>query len=47
MTAEEIIRFCRERLVNYKVPRRVIFVEDFPRNALGKVQKAQLRQNVC
>jgi malonyl-CoA/methylmalonyl-CoA synthetase len=46
-TAEEIIAFCRAHLVNYKVPRQVIFVEAFPRNALGKVQKATLRQMLC
>ena len=47
LNAEEIIAFCRERLVNYKVPRRVVFVDSFPRNALGKVQKARLREQVC
>lgn len=47
VTAEEIEAFCRERLVNYKVPRWVVFVEDFPRNALGKVQKARLRKEIC
>jgi malonyl-CoA/methylmalonyl-CoA synthetase len=37
--AEEIIAYCRERLASYKKPRRVVFVESLPRNALGKVQK--------
>jgi malonyl-CoA/methylmalonyl-CoA synthetase len=46
-TAEEIIAFCRAHLVNYKAPRQVIFVEAFPRNVLGKVQKATLRQMLC
>jgi malonyl-CoA/methylmalonyl-CoA synthetase len=35
----EIIAYCRERLASYKKPRRVVFVEALPRNALGKVQK--------
>lgn len=35
----EIIAFCRERLASYKKPRRVLFVDVLPRNALGKVQK--------
>lgn len=35
--------FCRERLANFKVPREFVFVEDFPRNATGKIQKAELR----
>jgi malonyl-CoA/methylmalonyl-CoA synthetase len=47
ITEDEIIAYCRERLVNYKAPRRIVFVPEFPRNALGKVQKAQLRQSFC
>ncbi|MDQ2887565.1 MAG: acyl-CoA synthetase [Chloroflexota bacterium] len=35
----DIIAFCRERLASYKKPRRIIFVDELPRNALGKVQK--------
>ena len=35
----DIIAYCRERLAAYKKPRRVVFVESLPRNALGKVQK--------
>jgi malonyl-CoA/methylmalonyl-CoA synthetase len=34
----------RARLANYKVPKRVLLVDEFPRNALGKVQKNILRQ---
>ena len=36
---EELIAFCRQRLASFKKPRRIIFVESLPRNALGKVQK--------
>jgi malonyl-CoA/methylmalonyl-CoA synthetase len=42
-----LLAYCRERLVNYKAPKRVVVVEDLPRNAMGKVQKAQLRQERC
>ena len=37
--AAMIAAFCRERLASYKKPRRVVFVDALPRNALGKVQK--------
>ncbi|MEJ2749482.1 MAG: hypothetical protein P8183_16500 [Anaerolineae bacterium] len=47
MTADDIIAHCKARLVNYKVPRRVLFVDSFPRNALGKISKAQLRRELC
>jgi malonyl-CoA/methylmalonyl-CoA synthetase len=46
-TAEALITFCRERLVHYKAPRQIIFVEALPRNAMGKVQKASLRAELC
>jgi malonyl-CoA/methylmalonyl-CoA synthetase len=43
----DLVAFCRQRLAIYKAPRRVIFVDALPRNALGKVQKAQLRALYC
>ena len=44
---ETMINCCREELAAYKAPRRVVFVDELPRNALGKVQKARLRESVC
>ncbi|HEY4689007.1 MAG TPA: acyl-CoA synthetase [Anaerolineae bacterium] len=38
-SAEDLVAHCRDRIAAYKKPRRVIFVESLPRNALGKVQK--------
>jgi malonyl-CoA/methylmalonyl-CoA synthetase len=40
----ELIAEARARLAAFKVPKRVIFVDELPRNAMGKVQKALLRQ---
>ena len=33
-----------QRLAKYKLPKRIVFVSEMPRNAMGKVQKAQLRE---
>ncbi|MDP9102993.1 MAG: AMP-binding protein [Pseudomonadota bacterium] len=38
-----VIAAARERLAAFKAPKRVFFVADLPRNAMGKVQKAALR----
>ena len=38
----ELQTLCREKLAPYKVPKQVFVVKDFPRNALGKVIKAEL-----
>ena len=46
-TAEAISSYCRQYLASYKVPRTVIFVDELPANALGKVQKAKLRASLC
>ncbi len=32
------------RIARYKLPRRVVFVEDLPRNAMGKVQRFALKK---
>lgn len=36
--------FARERLADYKVPRRILFLPSLPRNATGKVLKTELRK---
>jgi malonyl-CoA/methylmalonyl-CoA synthetase len=38
-----IVDALRKRLANYKLPKRVLFTDALPRNAMGKVQKNLLR----
>lgn len=38
-----VIAVCKEQLANFKVPKRVFFMDELPRNAMGKVQKNLLR----
>ncbi len=40
----EIIAALKSQLANYKVPKRVFFLEELPRNTMGKVQKNELRK---
>ena len=46
LTIEELSGWSRDRLANYKVPRHLFLVDEFPRTPLGKVQKFLLREQV-
>jgi len=46
LTLAELTRWSREQMANYKVPRHLFLVSDFPRTPLGKVQKFLLRDQV-
>lgn len=39
----DIIEACKLDLANFKVPKRVVFVDELPRNTMAKVQKNVLR----
>jgi malonyl-CoA/methylmalonyl-CoA synthetase len=45
LTAEQIRETLRTKAANFKVPKRIIFVDELPRNAMGKVQKQVLRNH--
>lgn len=40
---DEVVAWSRDNMANYKVPRRVVVVDDLPRNASGKVLKIELK----
>lgn len=41
----DIIDACKTELANFKVPKRVVFVDELPRNSMAKVQKNLLRES--
>ena len=43
-TAEEIIAHCRGHLPGYRCPKAVQFVDEYPRSAVGKILKRDLRK---
>ena len=44
--AAELTGFVAERLARFKCPRRFVFVEALPRNALGKLLRHELQGDV-
>jgi long-chain acyl-CoA synthetase len=43
LTEDEIIKFCRENLTNYKIPRHVEFRSELPKSNVGKILRKDLR----
>jgi fatty-acyl-CoA synthase len=43
VTAEEIVRWCRDQIAHFKVPRHVVF-GPLPKTSTGKIQKFVLRE---
>src|ERR1017187_3751048 len=42
----EILRFCRDRLADYKIPREIPGMDDLPRTATGKIAKLELKKDL-
>lgn len=42
--ADTLMTYCREALANYKTPSEIEFVDALPRNAIGKIDKKELRK---
>src|SRR5689334_23613954 len=43
LSAEDVIKFCRERLTGYKVPKLIEFRKDLPKTNVGKILRRELR----
>ena len=44
VTEEELLERCQEHLARFKRPESVVFVDELPRNPMGKVLKRELRE---
>ncbi|MEW6615638.1 MAG: long-chain fatty acid--CoA ligase [Thermodesulfobacteriota bacterium] len=44
MTEKEALDFCKGKLAGYKTPKSVIFVDELPKTASGKIKKVPLRK---
>jgi fatty-acyl-CoA synthase len=43
LTETEVLTQCQGRIASFKIPRHVVFVDDFPMTSSGKIQKVKLR----
>lgn len=47
VTAEELVLWCRDGLASFKRPRHVIFLDQLPKTATGKIQRFKVRELVA
>ncbi len=45
ITEEELRAWCKENMTHYKVPAYIEFIDELPKNLIGKVQRRQLQEN--
>ena len=45
MSAESVIAHCLGKVASFKLPKHVVFLEDFPMTASGKIRKIDLRKD--
>ncbi len=45
VTADDIMRYCRENLTGYKVPKEIEFRDDLPKTNVGKILRRALRED--
>jgi long-chain acyl-CoA synthetase len=46
LTNEDVLKYCREHLTNYKVPRNVEFRSELPKSNVGKILRRELRDEM-
>jgi fatty-acyl-CoA synthase len=44
MTEDEVRNYCKDKIANYKIPKYVKFVDNYPMTASGKIQKFKMRE---
>jgi acyl-coenzyme A synthetase/AMP-(fatty) acid ligase len=43
---EELSQLLSQNLAKYKIPKEITFLEELPRNAMGKIQKSEIKDRL-
>lgn len=45
ITADDILRYCREHLTGYKIPKKIEFCQELPKSNIGKIIRRMLKES--
>lgn len=45
ITEDDVIGYCKGKVASFKMPRHVLFIDEFPMTASGKIRKVELRED--
>ena len=43
LSETDVIIFCKEGLTEYKIPKKIIFIDELPKTNVGKILRRELR----
>ncbi len=43
LTKEEVVKYCRQQLTGYKMPKEIVFVDSIPKTPVGKILRRELK----
>ncbi len=46
ITEEEVLNYCKEYLAKFKLPKHIVFLNEFPKNATGKIDKKEIKSKL-
>lgn len=46
MSEDELKDYCKGKIANFKIPSYIVFIDEYPRTATGKIQKFRLKQQL-
>ncbi len=44
LSEEDVIAYCRKNLASYKAPRRIVFIDELPKSAVGKILRREIKR---
>ncbi|MBW2608430.1 MAG: long-chain fatty acid--CoA ligase, partial [Deltaproteobacteria bacterium] len=44
LTEEDVVAYCKKNLAAYKAPRSIVFIDELPKSAVGKILRREIKR---